>query len=106
MEVKNVNIKSDYVSMTFIPKGYDDIVMAETIFGNIVGEQFGQEIFEPFPYEKSSFTEEEITKMISFETVFLYHEEKGFMLKTSVDQIAELIKNNFQGNYLFKRLDH
>ena len=105
MEVKNVNIKSDYVSMTFIPKGYDDIVMAETIFGNIVGEQFGQEIFEPFPYEKSSFTEEEITKMISFETVFLYHEEKGFMLKTSVDQIAELIKNNFQGNYLFKRLD-
>ena len=86
MEVKRVDINEDYVSMTFIPKNYDDIVMAETIFGNIVGEQYGQEIFEPFPSEKSSFTEEEILRMISSsETKFFYYEDKDFVLETSVD---------------------
>ena len=46
MEVKKVEVKKNYVSMTFVPKGYDDIVMAEILFGNIVAEQCGQEIFE------------------------------------------------------------
>jgi hypothetical protein len=83
MEVKKVDIKEDYVSITFIPLNYDDIVMAETIFGNIVGEQFGQEIFEPFPYEKSSFSEEEILRMISSsETKFFYNDVRGFELTT------------------------
>ena len=83
MEVKKVEIVDDYVSLTFIPKGYDDIVMAETIFGNIVAEHYGQEIFEPFPYEKSSFSEEEIIRMIySSETTFIYGYENGFVLKT------------------------
>ena len=73
----------DYVSMTFVPKNYDDIVMAETIFGNIVGEQYGQEIFEPFPYDKSSFSEEEILRMISSsETKFFYNDVGDFELIT------------------------
>ena len=83
MEVKDVDIKEDFVSMTFIPQNYDDIVMAETIFGNIVGEQYGQEIFEPFPYEKSTFSEEEVLRMISSsETKFFYNDERGFVLTT------------------------
>ena len=104
MEVKKVEVREDSVSMTFNPKGYDDIVMAEVIFGNIVAEQFGQEIFEPFPYEKSSFTEKEIKSMLAFETTFFYNEERGFFMKTSLDEIAELIGDNFQGNYRFKKL--
>ena len=105
MEVKKVEVMKGYVSMTFLPKGYDDIVMAEVIFGNIVAEQFGHEIFEPFPYEKSSFTEKEIRNMLSYETKFFYNEERGFFMKTSLDEIAELIGDNFQGNDRFKKLE-
>ena len=105
MEVKKVEVRENSVSMTFNPKGYDDIVMAEVIFGNIVAEQFRQEIFEPFPYEKSSFTEKEIKSMLAFETKFFYNEERGFFMKTSLDEIAELIGDNFQGNDRFKKLE-
>ena len=105
MEVKKVEVRKDSVSMTFTPKGYDDIVMAEVIFGNIVAEQFGKEIFEPFPYEKSSFSEMEIKKMVSFETKFFYNEERGFSMKTCLDEITELIGDNFQGNDRFKKLE-
>ena len=104
MEVKKVEIKKNYVSMSFIPKGYDDIVMAEIIFGNIIAEQYGEELFEPFPYEKSSFTEKEITRMISSETEFLYDEAKGFSMKTSLDMAAELIQT-IPNDSLFKSLD-
>ena len=31
MEVKKVEVRKGSVSMTFIPQGYDDIVMAEVI---------------------------------------------------------------------------
>ena len=67
MEVKSVEVMNNYVAMTFVPRKYNDIVMAETIFGNIVAEQYGQEIFEPFPDGKSSFIENEITRMVSSE---------------------------------------
>lgn len=105
MEVKKVEVMKGSVSMTFLPKGYDDIVMAEVIFGNIVAEQFGQEIFEPFPYEKSSFTEKEIRNMLSYETKFFYNEERGFFIKTCLDEITELIGDNFRGNDRFKKLE-
>lgn len=110
MEVKTIQIKNDYVAMIFIPKSYDDIVMAETIFGNIVAEHYGQEIFEPFPYEKSSFTMDEITKMISsIETTFFYNEETRFVMETKndgKDDIAKVKKILFDDNYHKKLEDY
>lgn len=105
MEVIKVEIKRSYISMIFVPKGYDDIVMAESIFGNIVAEQFGAEIFEPFPYERSNFNNEEITKMISSETEFLYTEAKGFSIKTSLDMAVEFIQSIPNSSH-FKKLEN
>lgn len=110
MEVKTIQIKNDYVAMIFIPKSYDDIIMAETIFGNIIAEHYGQEIFEPFPYEKSSFTMDEITKMISsIETTFFYNEENRFVMETKndgKDDIAKVKKILFDENYHKKLEDY
>ena len=43
--------------------------------------------------------------MLAFETKFFYNEERGFFMKTSLDEIAELIGDNFQGNDRFKKLE-
>ena len=105
MEVKTVEIKESYVSMTFVPKDYDDIVMAETLFGNIVAEQFGQEVFEPFPYERSSFTEDEISRMISSsETTFSHNPESGFKMTVSSNR-DNTLTDFHQDDKPFKRLE-
>ncbi len=105
MEVKKVEVKNGHASMIFVPNTYEDIIMAEIIFGNIVAEQYGEEIFEPFPYEKSNFNNEEISNMISSETEFLYNETKGFSMKTSLDIAIEQIQSP-QNDSHFKRLEN
>lgn len=105
MEVKSVEVMNNYVAMTFVPRKYNDIVMAETIFGNIVAEQYGQEIFEPFPDGKSSFIENEITRMVSSEeTKFYYDDEKGVLMTTS-NRGSEELKRPFHNDDPFKQLE-
>ena len=105
MEVKTVEVKDNYVAMTFVPKRYDDIVMAETIFGNIVAEKYGQEIFDPVPYGRSSFIEDEIARMVSSkETKFYYDDKKGFLM-TTFNDVSEEQKRGFHNDDPFKRLE-
>ena len=71
MEIKKLNLieKYNYVEMVFVPKSISDLEMAEIIFGNIVAEQYGYEIFDLDPH----FSNEEIDSMLkSKETIFIF----------------------------------
>lgn len=85
MEIKKLNIidKYNFVEMVFVPRSISDLEMAEIIFGNIVAEQYGFEIFDLDPY----FSNEEIEKMLkSKETIFSFENVEGklFSYKTIV----------------------
>ena len=76
MEIKKLNLieKYNYVEMVFVPRSISDLEMAEIIFGNIVAEQFGYEIFDLDPH----FSNEEIDSMLkSKETIFIFENVEG-----------------------------
>ncbi len=76
MEIKKLNLieKYNYVEMVFVPRSISDIEMAEIIFGNIVAEQYGYEIFDLDPH----FSNEEIDSMLkSKETIFIFENVEG-----------------------------
>ena len=76
MEIKKLNLieKYNYVEMVFVPRSISDLEMAEIIFGNIVAEQYGYEIFDLDPH----FSNEEIDCMLkSKETIFIFEYVEG-----------------------------
>lgn len=76
MEIKKLNLidKYNYVEMVFVPRSISDLEMAEIIFGNIVAEQYGFEIFDI----DSHFSNEEIEAMLkSKETIFFFEDVEG-----------------------------
>ncbi len=76
MEIKKLNLieKYNYVEMVFVPRSISDLEMAEIIFGNIVAEQYGYEIFDLDPH----FSNEEIDSMLkSKETIFIFENVEG-----------------------------
>ena len=76
MEIKKLNLieKYNYIEMVFVPRSISDLEMAEIIFGNIVAEQYGYEIFDLDPH----FSNEEIDSMLkSKETIFIFENVEG-----------------------------
>lgn len=75
MEVKSIKIGRKYVQLTFVPKCKKDIRMSEMIFGHIVAERYGFELFDLNPF----FSFEEEKEMInSSETVFTFDDNCTF----------------------------
>ncbi len=88
MEIKKLEIKDkdESVEMVFVPRIESDVKMAEIIFGHIIAEEFGFEIFDNNPY----FSNEEIVKMLkSKETIFNFeYEETKFFSYTIVPKTS------------------